>query len=154
MSEVSKVWYQNKQCFTFDKFCFLQVNQQKRVGMVSTNITYSEQIYKLFKVKTIPDCVFNQDNKVGRFPVLFYQTEKSIHRSISIKTPFLKFLQYSLKYTWVKFLRTTIFKNICVRLLLNWLYEVIVWNFVSGSQLIPFWLSNITKISVAFKSKL
>ena len=29
-------------------FCFLQLNQQKRVGMVSTNITYSEQIYKLF----------------------------------------------------------------------------------------------------------
>ena len=30
-------------------FCFLQVNQQKRVGLVSTNIMYSEQIYKLFQ---------------------------------------------------------------------------------------------------------
>ena len=30
-------------------FCFLQVNQQKRAGMVSTNnTTYSEQIYKPF----------------------------------------------------------------------------------------------------------
>ena len=30
-------------------FCFLQVNQQKRVKMFSTNnITYSEQIYKPF----------------------------------------------------------------------------------------------------------
>ena len=29
--------------FTLDKFCFLQANQQKRTGMVSTNnITYSE----------------------------------------------------------------------------------------------------------------
>ena len=36
-------------CFTLTRFCFLQVNQQKHVGMVSTNnITYSEQIYKPF----------------------------------------------------------------------------------------------------------
>ena len=34
-------------------FCFLQVNQQKYVGMVSTNnITYSEQIYKPFQQKS------------------------------------------------------------------------------------------------------
>ena len=75
-------------------------------------------------------------------------------RSIFIKTQFLKFLQYSRENTYEKFLRTTILKNICVPLLLNWFYEVIVWNFVSGSHLIPFWLSNITKISIAFKSKL
>ena len=30
-------------------FCFMQVNQQERVGMVSANnTTYSEQIYKHF----------------------------------------------------------------------------------------------------------
>ena len=36
---------------------------------------------------------------------------------------------------------------------LNWLYEVTVWNFVSGSHLKPSRLSNITKIPVNFKSK-
>ena len=51
-----------------------------------------------------------------------------------------------------KSLRTPILKNICVRLLLNWLYEVIVWNFVSGSHLKLSRLSNITKIPVAFKA--
>ena len=31
----------------WSSFCFLQVNQQKRIGMVNTNnITYSKQIYK------------------------------------------------------------------------------------------------------------
>ena len=30
---------------------------------------------------------------------------------------------------------TSILKNICVRQLLNWLYEVIVWNFVFGQSL-------------------
>ena len=46
-------------------------------------------------------------------------------------------------------------KNICVRLLLNWLDEVIVWNFVSGQSVSkPTWLSNITKIPVAFKPEL
>ena len=41
-------------------FFFLQVNQQKGAGMVSTNnITYSDQIYKPFLVETIPHCVFD-----------------------------------------------------------------------------------------------
>ena len=35
----------------------------------------------------------------------------------------------------MKFLRTPILKNFCIRLLLNWLYEVIVWNFISGVHL-------------------
>ena len=47
-----------------------------------------------------------------------------------------------------------IFKNIFVRLLLKSLYEVIIWNFVSGSHLKPSRLSNITKIPITFKSKL
>ena len=47
---------------------------------------------------------------------------------------------------------TPILKNICVWLLLNWLYKMVVWNFVSGQSLSkPSWLSNITKIPVAFK---
>ena len=32
-----------------------------------------------------------------------------------------------------------------LRLLLNWLYEVIIWNSVSGSHLNSSWLSSITK---------
>ena len=50
----------------------------------------------------------------------------------SIKTLFLKILQYSPENTCVKYLSTPILKNICVRLLLNWLYEVIFSNFVFG----------------------
>ena len=58
-------------------------------------------------------------------------------------------------FTVAKFLRTPILKNICVRLLLNWLLKVIVWNFVSGQSLSkPSWLGNITKIPVAFQSEL
>ena len=72
-----------------------------------------------------------------------YQTEKSIHRRFPIKTMFLKILQYSRENTYVKFLKTTIFKNICVRLHLNWLYEVIIWKFVSGSHLKPSWLGKL-----------
>ena len=85
---------------------------------------------------------------------LLYQTEKNRHRRFSIKTLFLKILQYLRENVSVKFLRTPILKNICVWLLLNWLYEVIVWNFVSGSHLKPSRLSNITKIPVAFKTEL
>ena len=35
---------------------------------------------------------------------------------------------------------------------LNLLYKVIVWNFVSGSDLKPSRLSNVAKIPIAFKS--
>ena len=56
---------------------------------------------------------------------LLYQTEKSSHRRFSINALFLKTLQYPREKTRVKFLRTPILKNICVRLLLNWLYEVL-----------------------------
>ena len=79
-----------------------------------------------------------------------YQTEKRNHQRFSIETMFLTILQYLQEKTCVKFLRTPILKNICIWLLLNWLREVIVWNFVSGSHLKPTWLSNITKIPVAF----
>ena len=47
---------------------------------------------------------------------------------------------------------TPILKNTCVWLLLNWLYKMVVWNFVSGQSLSkPSWRSNMTKIPVAFK---
>ena len=69
---------------------------------------------------------------------LLYQTEKSRHRRFSIKTLSLKILQYSQENTCVKLSRPPILKNVCVRLLLNWLYEVIIWSF---------W---ITKIPVTF----
>ena len=66
---------------------------------------------------------------------LLYETEKSSHRRLSTKTLFFKILQYSRENTCVEFLRTPILKNICVRLLLDWFYKVIVWKFVSGSHL-------------------
>ena len=67
---------------------------------------------------------------------LLYQTEKSSHQRFSVKTLFLKILQYSWENTCVKILRTPVLKNICAWLLLNGIYEVIVWNFVSGSHLL------------------
>ena len=40
-------------------------------------------------------------------------------------------------------------------MILNWLYEVIVWNFVPEKSLLkPYWLSKIAKIPVAFKLEL
>ena len=72
----------------------------------------------------------------------------------TIKMLLLKFSQYSQDNTGVKFLSAPIFKNICIRLILNWFYEAIVWNFVSGLHLKPSWLSNTTKMPVAFKPKL
>ena len=68
---------------------------------------------------------------------LLDQNEKSIHRKFSVKTLFLKCLQYSQKNTCLKFILTPILKNICLWLLLNRLYKAIVWNFVSGSHLKP-----------------
>ena len=45
----------NSHCYSvllWTSFCFLQINQQQRVGMVSANnMTNSEQIYKLFYQK-------------------------------------------------------------------------------------------------------
>ena len=47
-------------------------------------------------------------------------------------------MQYSRENASTKFLGTSILKNIFVQLLLKWLYDVIVWNFVSGSHLKPY----------------
>ena len=85
---------------------------------------------------------------------LLYQTEKNSYRRFSIRTLFLKILQYSQENICVKFLRSGILKNISVRQLLNQLYEAVVWNFVSGLHLKPSELGNITIIPVAFKPKL
>ena len=92
-----------------------------------------------FSVETIPHCVFDLEEKVGRCPILnskFMKLKKAATR-------FSKKILFS--NTSVEFLRTTILKNICVQLLLNWFYEVIVWKFVSGSYLKSSWLNNITK---------
>ena len=81
---------------------------------------------------------------------LLYKTEKSSQRKFSTKMLLIKILQDSRENTFAKFLRTPILKNICVGLLVNWLYKKIVWNFVSGSHLKPSRL-NMTKIPVVFK---
>ena len=85
---------------------------------------------------------------------LLYQTEKKWPSEVFYKnTVFKNFAIFIGKYQ-CEILRTPILKNICVWLLLNWLYEVIVWNFVSGSYLKPSRLSNITKILVTFITEL
>ena len=61
---------------------------------------------------------------------VLHQTEKSSN---------YKILQYSQENTCVKFLGTPILKNICIQMLLSWLYELTVWDFVSGSHLKPSW---------------
>ena len=50
---------------------------------------------------------------------LLYQTETSSYRGFSVKTLFLKILQYSRDNTCVEYLKTPILKNILVRLFLN-----------------------------------
>ena len=82
---------------------------------------------------------------------LLYQTGKSSHRRFSIKTLSLKIsdLCEIIKNTYFEeHLRTAMNYE------MNWLYEVINWNFVSRLHLKPSWLNNITKIPVAFKQKL
>ena len=79
---------------------------------------------------------------------LLCHTEKSSHQRFSVETMFLKFLQYSWENACMKFLRMPILKNICVWLLLNGVYEVIVWNFVSGLHLKPSWLTFKTKFDI------
>ena len=66
---------------------------------------------------------------------LLYHTEKSSHQRFSIEMLFLNILLYLQEKTCVKFLRTPVFKNISIQLLLNWFYKVMVWNFVSGLHL-------------------
>ena len=109
------------------------------------------------------------------------QIDRSSHQKCSIKKAFLKnfavftrntsvgascnrvaynFIKKRLQHKCflmniTKFLRASILKNIGIRLLLNWLWEVIVWNFVSGQSLSkPSWLDNFTKIPVVFKPEL
>ena len=61
---------------------------------------------------------------------LLYQTVKSIHRRCYIKKDVLKnFAIFTGKY-----LRTPFLKNICIRLSLNRLYKVIIWNFFLDSR--------------------
>ena len=63
---------------------------------------------------------------------LRYQTEKKqppevFYKNAALKifAIFLKILQYSRENAFVKILRTPVLNNICIQLLLNWLYEVL-----------------------------
>ena len=154
MSKLSKVWYQkNSPCCSvllWTSFCFLQVSQQKLVGMVSTsNIAYSEQIYTNLFSGNHPILCFwlrREGRQMPNTEQLLYQTEKSSHQRFFIKTLFLKILQYSWENTCVKCSRTPVLKNICAQLFLNWLFEVIVWNFVSGLHTRSFQTRALNKI--------
>ena len=94
-------------------FCFLQVNQQKRVGLASTNITNSD--IQTFLIETIPHSLRLADPNTEQ---LIHQTEKSNHLKFSINMLFLKILSYSQENTSVKFLRAPTLNHICVLLLL------------------------------------
>ena len=60
----------------------------------------------------------------------------------------LKILQYSWENTCVKLSRTTILENICLQLLLNWFYKVIIWNFLSGLQKYQLLLAHMPSINL------
>ena len=72
------------------KFFFLQVNQQKRVRMISSKIVQikcSGQIYKLCS-RNHPILSFRLKREYRQMPIteqLLYQTDKSSHRSFSMK---------------------------------------------------------------------
>ena len=91
---------------------------------------------------------------------LLYQTDKTSHWRCSIKKAVIKIFTTFTRKSLLEFLfhkvaelqlmkrdsntavfqlqnfcKTPIFKNICIQLLPNWLYEVIVRNFVSGQSL-------------------
>ena len=129
MSKLSKVSYQkNSPCcsvFLWRSFCFLQVNQQKRVGMISTsNITYSEQIYKPFhwKPSHIVFLIKKRRSADSQYWTATLSNWKKQSPEVFYKSTVLKILQYSRENTCLKFSRTRILKNICARLFLNWFY--------------------------------
>ena len=137
--------------FYFGQVFFSAGWSRKRVRMVSTsNITYSEQIYRsTFFHKYHHTLCFWLRREARQMPnteELLYQTKNKQPPKVFYKNVVLK--------NFAMFTGTPILKNICVRLQRNWLFERIVWNFVSGSHLEPFWLSNITKILVTFKPEL
>ena len=85
---------------------------------------------------------------------LLYQTEKSSHQRFSIKTLFLKiFAIFMEKHPCQIFKNTFSKENLCTAAS-ELTLRSIVWNLVSGLHLKPSRLSNIMKISVAFKLEL
>ena len=103
--------------------------------------------------------------KMSNTRQLLYRTDKSSPQRCSIKEAGLenftvftgKYLCWSFQFQLNRilqhmFFKTPMLKNIWLRLLLSWLYEVIVWNFDFGQSLSkPSWLSNTTKKTIAFK---
>ena len=80
---------------------FLQVNQQKRTGMVSTdNTTYSEQIYKLFSRNHTTLCFWlrREARPMPNAEQLLYQTKKSSHWRFSLIILFLNFAIFTGKH--------------------------------------------------------
>ena len=79
---------------------------------------------------------------------LCYQTEKISHQRFSIKTLFLKILQY-----WrdpCEIFKKTYFEEHLQTTASELTLQSILWNFVSRLHLKTSRLSNITKIPVAF----
>ena len=131
------------QCFTLDKFLLFNKNLLEWFLRIIWDL-------QIFFVETISNCAFNQEEKVGRCPILNSYPIKLTHRRCSKKRKavlkhFAIFtgkepccLKLNEKETPTKMISCCeIFGRhlFCVRLLLDWLYEVIAWNFVSGQSL-------------------
>ena len=150
-------------------FFFLHINQQNKLEWF---------LLIICKEHTLPisTSLFKRNHlTLPNTEQLFYQTKKRSHRRCSKRRAVLKsfailtwkhlcwslffnFIKTRLQhryFTMAKLLKAPILKNICIRLLLNWLKKVIVWNFVSGQSLSKLsWLGNTAMISVAFKPEL
>ena len=97
-------------------FCFLQINQQKRVGMVSTdNVNTLNRSTNLFSRNhlTLHFRLRREGRQLPNTEQLLYQTEKSSHWRFSIKTLFLKILQYSRENTCQIFKITCFEEHLC-----------------------------------------
>ena len=97
-------------------FCFLQINQQKRVGMVSTDNANTLNRSKNLFSRNHLTLHFRLRREGRQLPIteqLLYQTEKSSHCRFSIKTLFLKNLQYSRENTYEIFKITYFEEHLC-----------------------------------------
>ena len=105
-------------CQKFDKPDFLQVNWQKHVWMALLIIYHTlNRSTNLFSRNHSTLCFWlrREGWQMPNTEQLLYRTEKSSHQKFSTKLLLLKILQYSQENTFVKFLRTPILKNICIR---------------------------------------
>ena len=129
-------------------FCFLKVNQQKKHNLWRSSNIFSR------KHPTFCFWLRREGRQIAQYrPAILSNWQKQPLEVLQTHNFIKKRLQLRC-FPVVKFLRRSILKNICIRLLLNWLYErymeLCFWTVVFK----PSWPCNIIKIPVAFKSEL